>query len=340
MMQMRLPRATLFALLLALAACGSDDEGSGGLLDQDDGEEETVATIEISGPSAIPSGSSGEYTVRLLDAEGEGVRSTAITLATTLGTLSLESGATSATTNANGELDFTLSGVDEDGDLVDGIAELSASATVADEAVRDELEVTITPTVFAFSSPADGTNVALNARQTLRLRWTSDAINISAPVIFETDRGVLIDGDTIATTVTVDAVAGVAEIEVLATASGTATVTATDEGTQQLQAALELLFVGEPTTLEISAATPIRTGRTSLIEVVVLDEGGEPIEGIQVDFSLVTAAGGRLSPGTATTSATGTAYSSYTAGSSTGTAEVEISVDPLEAETVSIDIVN
>ena len=104
------------------------------------------------------------------------------------------------------------------------------------------------------------------------------------------------------------------------TLTGTAIVTAsTAIGELPLIASGDVQFVSAPAASLILTATPsiIRVGGdSSELTAVVLDESGNPVSDELVSFSISSGVGGgeTVSPGTATTDATGIATSSFTSG--------------------------
>jgi len=334
-------RRSRLLLLLLLAGCGSSQDG-GGLLDAD-----PVPTLEptltITGPGSVASGTSSDYTVTALDSGGDPVPDVSVTLSSSLGTLSRAS--TSTTTDADGQLFFTLAATTttNSGSVspVTGTASVVAKGTIEDTAVSDTLAVTMTPTVFQFTAPLAAAKVAVNTLQPLVLQWTADGIAVSAPVTVTARLGTLIDaagnaGSSL--TVSTDS-SGFARLQIVSSTSGVETVTAVDERAQ-FSATLALTYVGEPAAFTFAVSSPISAASgASTISVKVSDATTNTVAGATVAFAISSAPSqGTLSPSTATTNASGIATAIYRANGGAGTALINITVGSLPVQTATIQI--
>jgi hypothetical protein len=347
----RLVSVSTASLVLLCAACSSGGDSDGtGLLDLNNPA--AGPGLTLTGPTQLGSGSSGSYTARLVGGDGKGVTQTPITLATTLGTLSMSS--TDSTTDANGDLAFTLAartaptttnGQTTPGTPVTGTATLTASGAISGKTYTATLTVQMTPTTFAFTSPTSTTanpaTVPVNVSQALGFQWVSNSVAVNAPVTFSTTLGLLSDsaGDT-AATITVSTQNGVASLGIVSTKVGTATVTATDSSGQYM-ASIPIQFTGgTPATITLTAASPIANNGTSTVTAVVKDAGGNAVNNVAVTFALGSGSpsGGTLSNTSANTGTSGSASVLYNANGAAGTATVQATVGTLAPVSQSIVI--
>ncbi|MDZ4077512.1 MULTISPECIES: Ig-like domain-containing protein [Hydrocarboniphaga] len=337
------------ALASLLVGCGSSSD-SGGDLSSDPGAVTTPA-LTITGPESVSSGGSQSYVVSALLGTAP-VSGVAITLTTSLGTLSLAS--TDTTTDARGELPFTLSairtGTSSSGTAtttpVTGTAYVTAKGMVGGKALEVTKDIKMTPAVFQFTAPAAATTVSLNSLQPLVLQWTSNSLAVSAPVTFSAKLGTLVDADGNAAnrlTLSTDS-SGFARLQVVSSTAGTETITATGEsgsGTSPT-ATLTLRYIGEPASFTVAAASPISAANgASTLTAKVVDGSGNAVSGASVSFSIASApSGGTLSPTVATTDSSGIATALYRANGVAGTAKINITAGSLATQAVTIVINN
>lgn len=260
----------------------------------------TVAgtTITLTGPSTLVSPATGTYSVALLNSGSVGVSGATVTLTSAnKNTLS----GTSVVTDSTGHATFTVTAANSGADTITATA-LGISATES---------VTVSNQSFAFSAPADNTNINLGVSQTVTVKWTAGGVAVAGQTVtFASTRGTLSSA-----TATTDGT-GSASVSISSTSSGAATITATATG---VSAAVGVDFIATTAAslnLQASPAT-IATQAQSTVTAVVRDANNNLVEGKTVDFSLSDVTGGTLSVASALTNSQGVASTVYTASSST-----------------------
>jgi uncharacterized repeat protein (TIGR01451 family) len=261
------------------------------------------SALQINGPTVVGSGAPPvTYTLTLLDSAGKGMPNTPVIIsnATTPGPNNPIS-ATTVLTDFDGKATFTYTG--EHGGT-DTLVATSSGATTS-------LDVTVTPDVLAFSSPAPGTFVPFGHDQVLTVRLTTDGAPTAGKTIsFKTTRGYF-DGTPGKTSTTAGPTNSNGEASVHITTNG-------GDGAGEATIAAEILPSGPSTSLTIVfiATTPtsidvqaspstIATLGTSTITAVLRDAANNLVANQPVDFRLSDSTGGSLSAVTGVTNSQG-----------------------------------
>lgn len=82
----------------------------------------------------------------------------------------------------------------------------------------------------------------------------------------------------------------------------------------------------------------VEEGRTALVDVAVEDQGGHPVSGVEVSFSVSPAGIGHCSPASDTTDANGSAGTVFTA-TDVGSANVRANIEGVAAKTAQVEVV-
>ena len=255
--------------------------------------------LTLTGPANLVQGSQGTYTVALTDAGGNGIPNTAVTLASAKGnTLS----AATATTDANGQKTFTLTAVNGGTDTITATA-LGLQATQS---------VVVSSQSFAFSAPANNTQVNIGTTNTLTVTWTSGGVpQTGQTVSFSATRGTLsASSATIGPT-------GTASVTISSATAGPAVVSASGSG---VSAQVTVDFIATtPSAISVQAApATVATQGSSTITATVRDVNNNLVQGQVVDFTITQdSTGGSLSVASAPTNAQGQASTVYTATTTT-----------------------
>lgn len=262
-------------------------------------------TLTISGPTALPLGTTGTYSIKLKDSAAVGINGAAVTVASALGnTLS----SASLTTGAAGDAQFTLTATQSGNDTVT-VSALGLNATAA---------VAVSGDSFAVTAPAAGTEIPLSTPTVVTATWTINGVPQANKLIqFASTRGTITGGDTTATTDLTDA-NGVATVSIQATGAGTAVITATTPGPSSTQATQSVEFVAvTAATIDLQAEPfTVRVNQQTDLTAVVRDGSNNPVKNKVVAFQIITdPTSGTLSVAQATTDSQGKASSIYTAGS-------------------------
>lgn len=255
--------------------------------------------LTITGPTNLPLGSTGNYTVLLTSAGGAGIGNRQVTL-----TSSRNNGLNPSivTTDVQGRASFTLSATNGGNDTITATA-LGIAANQA---------VSIASDSFTFTAPAANTEVALGSNVVVTARWLQNGTPVAnQAVTFATTRGTLSAGSA-----NTDGT-GSASVTVTANNAGPAVLTATNAAGTSIQLNIEFVAT-TPTTLELQA-TPftVSTSEQSTITAIVRDAAGNLVKNKQVNFVLTDTTGGSLSVAQATTNSQGRAQTFYNASSTT-----------------------
>jgi hypothetical protein len=260
----------------------------------------TGTTLTLTCPTNLVLGNTGNCSVVLTNSAGQGIPSTSVSVSSASGnTLS----ASPLTTDANGRASFTVKGTVGGNDTITGSA-LGLTQTAP---------ITVSTQSFNITAPASGTKVNLGASQQVTVTWTNGGAAVAnQPVTFSATRGTIAPP----TTVNTDA-NGNASISVSSTGAGPSIIQAAGTG---VSAQLSLDFVANaPTQVSVQAGpTAVPVQGQSTISALVRDAANNLVEGVTVDFQVVTdPTNGGLSVASATTDAQGRAQTVYTAGNST-----------------------
>ncbi|HVY64958.1 MAG TPA: Ig-like domain-containing protein [Gammaproteobacteria bacterium] len=255
--------------------------------------------LAITGPSSLPLGSSGSYTVVLTNAAGAGIGNQDITIQSSKANgLS----ATHLTTDSKGGAAFTLNATNGGTDTVTATA-LGISATQS---------VSVSADSFKFTSPAPNTEVTLGSNVVVTVQWQQNGVGVANQAIsFSTTRGTLSAG-----TANTDA-SGSATVTVAANNAGPAVLTATTPSGTSVQLPIEFVAT-TPATIDLQADPfTVATNGQSTITAIVRDAAGNLVKNQFVNFVLTDTTGGSLSVAQAKTNSQGRAQTFYNASSTT-----------------------
>lgn len=265
--------------------------------------------LVLSGDAAVQRLSSATLAVRALDSANNPIPGASITLSSSLTNTLLPS---PSVTDSLGVATATYTAVNSGNDVVTASG-LGATA---------QLQVVVSAIDFGFTAPDQGASVNLNVTRTVTVRYTNNGAAVpNALVSFTSTRG-SISGGTESANVSRTNASGDASVQVISTSPGPATVTAQVTGVAQTS--LQLNFVAiNPATISVQAnpgAIPPNSGGSTLsqstIEATVRDSGGNPVQGQQVNFRIVSdLSSGTLTSSTALSDLNGKAQVQYIAGS-------------------------
>lgn len=279
--------------------------------------------LQINGPSSLPLGTDGNFTVVLTDAGGKGIANKQVEIASANGN---GVSASPITTDALGHGSFTLSATAAGNETLTATA-LGIQATHA---------VSVSSDVFSFTTPAADTEIALGNNQTVTVNWQQSGAGVAnRQVDFSTTRGTFS-----AATVMTDS-SGNATVTLSANNAGPALVTATNADGTSIQ--LDVEFVATtPTSVELQANPfSVPTGGQSAITAVVRDANGNLVKNQTVNFVLNDVTGGSLSVAQAVTNSQGRAQTFYNASSTTSAVDgvtVDAAVQGFPSVTDSVSL--
>jgi hypothetical protein len=256
-------------------------------------------TLALSGPSNLVLNNTGNYSVVLTDSSGQGISGVPVTLTSANGNTLTPA---SPNTDASGRMNFTT----------DATAGGTDTITAAALGLQQTLSLTVSTQSFNFTSPANGTHVALNTPQTVTVTWLNNGVPVAGQsVTFAATRGTL----TPLTAVMTDST-GKASVSIMSTGAGPSVVSASGAG---VSAQLSLDFIATTPSQVTVQAGPASVGvqGQSSITALVRDASNNLVEGATVDFNLsADPTNGTLSSASAVTNAQGSAQTVYTAGNS------------------------
>jgi hypothetical protein len=256
-------------------------------------------TLTLTGPSSLPTGSSGTYAVKLVNASNDGIGGASVTVT------SANANGISQTpllTNSQGDATFNLTANNSGNDTL----------TVSALGIQSTLAVSVSSDAFTFTTPAENAEIALGAAATITVRWTrGSAPAANENITFSTTRGVLSAPSALTNA------SGDASITISANNAGPALVTATNSAGTTIQRRIEFVAT-TPTTLELQANPfTVPTGDQSTLTAIVRDANGNLVKNQTVTFTLDDVTGGGLSVGQSTTDSQGRASTTYTASTTT-----------------------
>jgi hypothetical protein len=256
-------------------------------------------SLTITGPTNLPLGSTGSYSVVLANAGAQGIGNQTVTI-----TSARANGLapTQVVTDGQGRGAFVLSATNGGNDTLTATA-LGMSVTQAVAVASDS---------FTFTAPAANTEISLGSNVVVTARWLQNGTPVANQAVnFSTTRGTLSAG-----TVNTDGT-GSASVTVTANNAGPAVLTATNAAGTSTQLSIEFIAT-TPTTLELQA-TPftVSTNEQSTITAIVRDAAGNLVKNQNVNFVLTDTTGGSLSIAQAITNSQGRAQTFYNASNTT-----------------------
>ncbi len=288
------------------------------------------SNLSVSGPTALVSGNTAELEITLSSGNGQPIANEVVAITSDAGnTLSADT----VTTDAAGKAIVTVGSTAGNdsitvaalGTTVTRVHDIQVAADILSVVAPDSygaLEVD-TPAQFQVLWESDGQPVANG-----QLKFT-----ITAGAVRE------VGGSTNSSSVVVTTDAsGVATIELESTAAGPATVAFSDAVDADPFSQFDVEFVAVDVANVTLEATPasVATGNSSTILARVTDNFGNPVKGIDVEFSSPDLNGGTLSPVTAQTDSDGKARITFEAGD-TPTAENELQISARAADLPAVN---
>lgn len=314
----------------------------------DDGFDFASATVTITGPDVVSTGSTRNYTVTILDNNNQPpVTPLNVDIAPTSG-----GGITNpnnANTDSSGQVPFTYQAPNNP-----TTATLTATAREGAATKTGNKQVQVRSDTFVFTQPANNATVTSGFPSRMQFDWRVAGSPVTTGQPLPNGGGTAsqvtlnvtgggggggfsVSGDTPQTTRSVDISNGNFNFPVdlvSGTAGGPATVNATANG--GFSTTLNVTFVGEPTNISVQPQNPsISAGSSQPFTVTLTDGGGRPVGGPFINFEITDCAPGgappcpapeRFQPASARTNSNGQVTSSYFAGN-TGTASLRF-VEP------------
>ncbi|WP_394788980.1 beta strand repeat-containing protein [Rhodoferax sp.] len=263
-------------------------------------------TLTISGSASVLSGAVSTFSVKVADSGGAAVSGAALTVVSALNNpVSL----TSASTNSSGTDTFTYTATNAGSDTL----------TVTGAGVSTQYAVSISNTDFSFTTPADGTDIAIGSSQAVTVRLLP--VVAGTTISFSSTRG------SVGTSSTTTDSSGFASTTVSSTTAGSANITAqvlsgTQSGAQTRRAVNFVATVPATVVLQTSASAvaPNAAGSTTnsvTLTATVRDANGNAVKNQIVNFSIVSdTSGGSIGTGSGTTNANGIVTDTFIPGSS------------------------
>lgn len=314
------------------------------------------ATLTLSGPTTVGTGSVSQYTATLLDSNG-------VPPASPPGVpieLSVSAGSTnppgSSRTDNNGQVNFTFRAPNNGNQAV---VRARVRNRDGDFVLNQGITVNAQENVFQFTTPPENTQVRAGAAREIRLNWLIGNTGVST--------GSVTTGNPSAVQLTLEGrsagggfrIGGAGPVQDPATvnvsngkfsktvevvagdAGGPVNVVATaSNGSQALRDELALVFVGTPARID-PTPTNIRLQQqeSTPLNVRVFDQKGAPLSNIPLRFNIsiciddqrnttaCTGSGEQITSELRTTDSTGRASTGFIAGDGIGGGEIEMTVD-------------
>lgn len=263
----------------------------------------TGTTLNISGTNALVFGASAQYNVVLTDSAGKPIAGVPLKLSSSSGnTVSLFSPNTDASGKAIANLTGTKAGAD--------------TITVSGGGASAAYSVSVSGNGFAFSSPSNGSSVAVGGSTVIAVHWTDNGQPVSGKTVsFATTRG------TINPQTAMTDASGNASATLQATSAGPATITASGPSSTGVAGSLNLSFisVAPATSLNLQADKtvvgtnpPGTSANVATLTAVARDANDYRVAGVVVNFHIdQDTTGGSLSTASAVTDSNGVARTQY-----------------------------
>ncbi|HUO95779.1 MAG TPA: Ig-like domain-containing protein [Steroidobacteraceae bacterium] len=265
----------------------------------------TGTTLSMAGPTNLVLGSQGSYTVSLKNSAGAGISNKTVTLTSANGNTIAPA---SVMTDGNGQGTFTVTA----SSAANGGNDTLSAAALGLVATR---ALAVSSQNFSITTPAtSGTKVTLGTAQTITATWLSGgAPQVGQTVTFSATRGSLSAGSAVTDG------SGNATVTISSSTAGSSVIAASASG---VSAQTTIDFVAtNPTQIAVQAApAAVSVGGSSVITATVRDPANNLVEGATVSFVLQDSTGGSLSVASALTNAQGQAQTTYTAGSTSSSA--------------------
>ena len=273
--------------------------------------------LEISGPTSLNPGSTGEFSATLQDSAGNPIAGQPLTIESEqINTITPVDG--SMATDASGRVEFELRA--QAGSSANDTLRVSALGTDA----KKEIEVsdnTLNVSLADKDQDPDKLNIIDDFEIIVELDRVSGSVQ-GETIDLSTTRGTLSDDSPMTNN------NGVVEVDIDSTTAGPATIQASaDVGGSSPTATLPVTFVAtEPDALELGASpSQIAPTESSTITARVRDSASNLVANQTVNFNLVDVTTGSLASASAVTGDQGEASTVYTAADATSAADaVEI----------------
>jgi hypothetical protein len=235
-----------------------------------------------------------------------------------------------ATTNANGVANFTVTGTVGGSDTI--------SATGA--GITQSETIQVNSANFLFKTPAAGALVVINTPQVITVHWDNANVPVvGQPILLSSTRGTLS-----AATIVTDG-NGNASTTINSPGAGPSTITAVGPGGNPVATPLNIVFVtttANKVSLQAAQASiPVnivgQTTNQTKLTAIVRDVNDNLVQGATVNFQIVAdPSAGSLDSGSAVTDISGSASVNYIAGStSSGSGTVVISATVISVNGVT-----
>lgn len=260
----------------------------------------TGTTLQLDGPSRIVVNAPTTFTAKLKNSAGKGLAYHPVSISSSQGNAITPLSGSAFSTDANGEVSFSVQAALGGTDTLTASA-LGSSSTKTLDVSGDE---------FTLTSPK--TEVMVNTAETVSLLWKQNGVaQANKTIKLAATRGVL------PAQVVTDA-QGKASFSITSNSAGGTVITATD-ATSGLVASLVREFVAiTPSYLNVQVEqNVVLPEKSTTVVAVVRDANDNPVKNQVVVFNLSDTVNGSLSSASATTDSLGRATVVYTAGNAT-----------------------
>ncbi len=264
----------------------------------------TGTAITFNGSKSVVMGKAAKWSIFLKDSAGKGIPNAAVTVTSAKGnTLALSSTVTDIlnkpVTDANGAATLDITAVAAGADTI--------TATAAGTSGQSTL--TVDSSNFAFTTPANATEVSLGTAQSVTVRWLANgAAQAGKTISFSASRG------TLSSPTAVTDGSGDATVSISALSAGPSVITAkTPGGTASTDLTIEFVATTvNSITVQADPAVISTNGDTSTITATLRDVNNNLVKNKTVKFSVFDVSGGNISPNEAVTDSFGRASTTYT----------------------------
>lgn len=269
-------------------------------------------SLSIAGPTALVSGNTAELELTLTGGNGQPISNEIVSIASSAGN---ELSSETITTDAAGKALVTV-GSTAGSDLI--------TVSALNSTVEEQHTINVAADILSVLDPQDHGSLSVDeGSSTFSVLWESNGLPVvGGQLKFSITAGNLravdpVDGSVSTGSVATTDVNGIATVEVNSNAAGPATIAFSDELNPDTFSQFDVEFVAVvPASLSVDASpASVATGNSSSISATVVDEFGNPVKDVVVEFGSDFLQGGNLSPVNAVTNSDGEARITFTAGS-------------------------
>ena len=258
------------------------------------------STVDVAGALNLSVGAETELSARLTSGVGEPIANEVVEISSSAGH---EIIVDSAVTNADGVVEFIVSGVSSADTILVSALDGTAVGTANISVVTD---------LLTLRGVDAGEEIPVGDSTDVIFTWTSSGEPvIGKPLVASLSAGQLLSASSVRTNIN-----GEARFSLTSSSAGPATLSVSPED-GSLETSIDMEFIATiPSKINLESSSSRLTALdTNSILATVTDVNGNPVKNQEVSFASSNLFGGQINPSIATTNSDGKAVVSFTAGS-------------------------